>query len=251
MPLGHLSTIFLAVAAGAYAGSLLCHVLQRERGAEWWFAAGFILHTVSQVSRAWFIGILTPNAMLEGITFFPWCLALIAVGLRLARQNRALVSTTLAPILVFVFVALVYPKGIFPPSPLTGTLFAFLFFLFEVPAHACFAAGAWFAYLYLRRREPQGIFDSFILWGFLLYSVAQVVGAIWSYLGWAHLYMWNNRHMQSAAVWCCYAAYLHLRFMPAWDTRRKSWYAVAGFVLVLVFSYGGHFNEMRMPRLGG
>lgn len=85
---------------------------------------------MSQVSRAWFIGIFTPNAMLEGLTFLPWCLALMAVGLRLAGQNRALVSTTLAPILVFVFIALVYAKGIFPPSPLTGTLFAFLFFSF-------------------------------------------------------------------------------------------------------------------------
>jgi ABC-type transport system involved in cytochrome c biogenesis permease subunit len=94
-------------------------------------------------------------------------------------------------------------------------------------------------------------YSSCIIWGFILYSIAQVVGAIWCYLGWATLFNWGERHLQSATLWCYFAAYLHLRFLPAWDMRRKAWFSLYGFILVFFFSYSGIFREASMPRIGG
>jgi hypothetical protein len=150
-----------------------------------------------------------------------------------------------------LLVALIYPKGVFPPSPQGQTVFSSLFFFFEVLAHACFIMGAWYALSYLRGNDDTRFFHSFIIWGFIFYSIAQVTGAIWCYLGWGSLFNWSQRHLQSAAIWCFYAAYVHLRFLPAWDLKRKAAYSLAGFALVLFFIYLGHLREVNMPRLGG
>jgi hypothetical protein len=188
--------------------------------------------------------------MFEGVFFLPWCLACLVLGLRFFSKDKDLIYTTLVLIFILSVIALLYPKGIFPPSPKVKTIFSPLFFFFEVFAHACFILGAWFAFWYLRGKENARIFHSFVIWGFIFYSIAQVVGAIWSYLGWATLFNWSNRHMQSATLWCFYAAYVHLRFLPAWDMKKKAMFSLVGFLLVLFFSYSSHFNEMNMPRLG-
>jgi hypothetical protein len=250
MFLASVSLTCLYGAIAAYTVSFFFFFLKKKKLTDFLFIIGFIFHTLSQISRGWFIGIFTPNAMFEGVFFLPWCLACLTLVLRIFSKDKDLIYTTLILIFILSIIALIYPKGIFPPSPKVKTFFSPLFFFFEVFAHACFILGAWFAFWYLRGKENARIFHSFVIWGFILYSIAQVVGAVWSYLGWATLFNWSDRHMQSATVWCFYAAYMHLRFLPAWDMKKKALFSLAGFLLVLFFSYSSHFNEMNMLRLG-
>jgi hypothetical protein len=241
----------LYLAAAAYTGSLAFFLLKRKTPAGLFFVCGFILHTISEAGRGWFIGIFTPIGLFEGIFFLPWCLAFLTVVFSFLKNDRDLILSSVIPVLIFLVIALSYPKGVFPPSPNVQTIFSSLFFVFEGLAHACFILGAWFALWYLRRREEASFFDNLIVWGFIFYSVAQVTGAIWSYLGWASLFSWNNRHLQSAAIWCFYAAYLHLRFLSGKDTKRRAVFSLAGFLLLFGLSYLGHLNEINMTRLGG
>jgi hypothetical protein len=215
------------------------------------FFCGFLSHTISQISRGWFIGTFTPIGIFEGVFFLPWCLAFLTVVSGFFEKDRDLLLSSVLPVLFFSLIALFYPKGVFPPSPNMQTIFSPLFFVFEGLAHACFVMGAWFAFQYLHRREEARFFDSFIIWGFIFYSIAQVTGAIWSYLGWASLFNWSSRHLQSAAIWCFYAAYMHLRFLPVRDMKKKAVFSVAGFALLVFLITLGYFNEMNMPRLGG
>jgi ABC-type transport system involved in cytochrome c biogenesis permease subunit len=57
--------------------------------------------------------------------------------------------------------------------------------------------------------------------------------------------------MQSATIWCFYAAYLHLHLMPSWDMKRRAGFSLAGALIVFAFSYSGHVIEMNIPRIGG
>ena len=251
MSLASISLKFLYSAIASYTSSLFFFFLKKKRLTEFLFITGFIFHTISQVSRGWFIGIFTPNAMFEEVFFLPWCLACLVLGLRLFSKDKDLIYTTLVLIFLFSVIAFIYPKGIFPPFPKVKTIFSPLFFFFEVFAHACFILGAWFAFWYLRGKEHARIFHSFVIWGFILYSLAQIVGAFWCYLGWAALFNWSDRHMQSATLWCFYAAYVHLRFLPAWDMKKNALLSLAGLLLILFLSYSGHFSEMNIQRLGG
>jgi len=251
MPLSTVSVTCLFLAAGAYALSLVSFILRKERITEFCFYAGFLFHTISQVSRGWFIGIFTPIAMVEVNFFLPWCLAFLTLCLRFFTKEKHLVCSAIIPVLFFLLIVLQYPKGVFPPSPQGQTIFSPLFFLFEVPAQAFFILGGWFAFQYLRQKNEAAFFHSLVIWGFIFYSIAQVTGAIWCYLGWASLFNWSERHLQSAAIWCFYAAYIHLRFLYVRNMNRKAGFSIAGSALVLLVVLLGHLNEMNMPRLGG
>jgi hypothetical protein len=244
-----LTCLYLAIEF--YSGSLVFFILKKKRTMEFFFTSGFLFHTISQVSRGWFIGIFTPVALFEEVFFLPWCLAFLFLGLRFLEKDTDLIYTSIIPVFFFSILTLFVPKGIVPPSPNMQTFFAPMFFLFEVLAHACFVMGAWFAFRYLRHREEARFFDSFIIWGFIFYSIAQVTGAIWCYSGWATLFNWSSRHLQSAAIWCFYAAYMHLRFLSVRDIKKKAGFSIAGFALVVFLSTLGYLNEMNMPRLGG
>jgi hypothetical protein len=251
MPLSTVSVTCLYLATGAYLWSLVSFMLRRERMTEICFFGGFLFHTISQISRGWFIGILTPNAIFEGVFFLPWCLAFLTVCLRFIKNKTHLIYSAVIPILLFLLVALLYPKGIVPPSPQVQTVFSPLFFVFEVMGHACFILGAWFAFWFLRDRGKANLYESFLIWGFIFYSIAQVVGAIWCYQGWSTLFNWSERHLQSAALWCYYAAYLHMRFLSSMDLKKRAWFSLAGALMVILFSYGSHLREISMPLLGG
>jgi len=251
MPLSFVSVICLYLGTGAYAFSLVAFISRNERFTEIFFFSGFFFYTLGQVSRGWFIGAFTPIAAVEETFFLPWCLAFLMLVLRFFVKDIRLIHTALIPLLFFSIVAVIYPKGVFPPSPQIQTIFSSLFFVFEVMAHALFCLGAWFSMQYLYHKNDAEFFVNFVLWGFVLYSIAQVIGAIWSYLGWASLFNWSERHLQSAAIWCFYAAFLHVRFLSGWDTRRKARLAIAGFALVFLLSYLGHLGEMNAARLGG
>jgi hypothetical protein len=192
MPLSTVSVTCLYLATGSYVLGLVFFILRKELLTGAVFLSGFLFHTVSQVSRGWFIGAFTPIAAVEEIFFLPWCLAFLTLVLRFLVKDNRLVYSALTPVLFFSFIALLYPKGVFPPSPQIQTIFSPLFFVFEVMAHAFFCIGAWFSLQYLYHRNDAGFFYSFVIWGFILYSIAQVVGAVWSYLGWASLFNWSE-----------------------------------------------------------
>lgn len=244
-----LACLYLAVAL--YAGCLIFLLLDIRELSEVFLIAGFIIHTFSQVSRGYFIGIFTPNAVVEGIFFLPWCLACLLLSLRLFKKEGSPLGAPLVLLCFFAIIALFYPKGVIPMSPYTKTAYSTLFFFFEIFAHACFLLGACFGFLYIRGKEKSTLFNSLVIWGFILYSIAQVVGAIWCYLGWAALFNWSERHMQSATIWCFYAAYLHLHLLPSWDMKRRAAFSLAGGFIVFALSYSGHVMEMGMTRIGG
>jgi len=236
MVLSSSSSLLFNTAVGIYAGSLLFFLLKRPRASLWLLGTGFLLHTVSQVLSCWRWGIFSLDGVFNSSFFLPWCLALLALLCLAGKKLRESASLTV-PIALFGLLALALPVRISPPSPFTATITSPLFFIFEVLAIACFLASGWFAWRYLRGRSAAGLFNQLVVWGFIAYSLAQVAGAAWSYLGWASPFHWGERHLQSAGIWCLYCGYLHTHFDRAFDTRKKARWAVIGALVVLVFGY--------------
>ncbi len=240
------------IVTGFYAASLIAGLFRRHSLSCALLGVGWLGHTVFLVIRAGFIGIWSPYAFFEESFFLPWCLAALALGLRFIPGKASLSGGLLIPLAVFSLLAFLFPSGVIPPNPKTQTIFSWLFFLLEVVSHACFIAGGTLAVLYLRQRETARLFHSFIVWGFIFCSVAQVVGAYWAYLGWATPLHWSNRHLQSASLWCFYAALLHLRYLPVWNLRTEARFSLIGLALILLYGYGGALTEANAPpRIGG
>jgi hypothetical protein len=243
--------LLLYVSIILYFAGLGLYLLKKQKAVFPILCAGFAVHTVYLVSRAFITGIFIPANMFDGVFFIPWCIAFLMIYKRFFSKQEADWNSLIPLLCAFAVIMIIYPKGVIPQTPKKTSLWVPLFFGPEGMAFACYFSGAWFAYLFLRNRVKSEVFHSFIIGGFMFYTIAQVTGAIWSYNGWSSTFRWGARHMFSAAIWCYFAAYLHLRFMPNWSDDMKARYALAGFFLTVLLGGGSYVNEFSFPRLGG
>jgi len=237
-----------------YAAAYFFLIIKRTKTAIITMSTGFILYTVFIISRGWLAGFFIPNGIIEGVYFMPWAMAFIVLALSALSKNTEFKNdslTALLPVFCFMIFAAFYHKGLIPPTPNKLTIWAYIFFITEASGHACFYLGGWYAALAVLRKKRIVDFHNLLLWGFILFSVSQVSGAVWAFLGWGSPFRWGTRHLQSAVVWCYYAAYLHIRFLKGWSDLRKTVYAVAGSIIVGFCSFGSYLHEMNFPRIGG
>jgi hypothetical protein len=244
-----LSELYIPV-AGAYAATFLLLLLKKRRPGLWALLAALALHFIFLNARALWLGFFNSGAIFEGQVFLPFCLA--GIGLWLWASGRdeeaAAVAATTA---VLALLSLPIDKGMIPPSPKSGSLLVPLFFFCEIAAHALFIAAAVLACLHRGEGPSFQLAHRFAVWGFVLFSVAQVSGAAWCYLGWSVTFQWSFRHLHSAAIWCFFANYIHLRFLPWWSDRRKAIYLAAGGLLLLTYLIVLQFIEAGQVRIGG
>jgi ABC-type transport system involved in cytochrome c biogenesis permease subunit len=225
------------VAAGLYAGSLLFLLLKRERTALALLSLGLAAHTATLLCRGFSFGIFTPMNIFTELYFLPWFLGIVTLFRCLSRRSSARDEHLLVPLVLLTIIAITLQAKPLPPFLQSDSLFATLFFFFEVAAHAAFLLGGWFGFLFLTGRTGEQTFNRYAIWGFILYSIAQVTGAVWCYKGWAVPFSWSERHLLSAALWCFYCAYLHLQFSRRWTVREKAWFALCGSILVTISVY--------------
>jgi len=223
--------------AGIYAGSLLFSLFRKERTASALLSAGFVANTLFLIGRSQSAGVFLPVNMVTETYFLPWCLALLAGITWLFGRDKKSALFGIYPIFFFSLTALLVPVDAYPPSPQHNTIFVPLFFIAEAMAHACFVLGGWLAFLCMVKRIEMPIFNKMIIWGFVLYSLAQIIGAIWAFWGWGSAFHWSERHLQSASLWCFYSAYLHLHFSSKWNLKGKLRFAVIGPIIIIVLSY--------------
>ncbi len=240
---------YLFFTTGCYASAFLFSWFAFKKTTTFFIVTGVLLHALYLIGRAWLGGIFIPNAMVEGPFFLPFCLAMIACGIRI-RKSKAGITGIIGLALIFSVFALWYAKGIIPPTPRKISIWAILFFMSEIMAQALFYSGAVYAAILLATKQ-EADFQSFLIWGFVFYTIAQVTGAIWSFLGWGNTFNWSSRHLGSSAVWTLYAAFLHVRFISGWNDRKQAVFAVVSALFVLFISFSNYLHEMSFPRIGG
>jgi ABC-type transport system involved in cytochrome c biogenesis permease subunit len=241
--------LYIPVAA-AYAAAFLLHLGKKRRPALWALLTAFSLHAVFLAVRSLSFGFFNSGAILEEQVFLPFSLAGIGLWLRSSRreEDAAAVSVVAA---VVALLALPIDKGVIPPSPKSVSPLVPVFFFCEILAHALFIAAAALAVRRARGQASLPQAHRFAVWGFVLFSAAQVSGAAWCYLGWSVPFQWGFRHLHSAAVWCFFANYIHLRFLPWWNDRRKAAYLAAGALLLAAYLAVLQFIEAGQVRIGG
>lgn len=194
--------------------------LLRRRGGSL-LGLGSVAVLVGLVARAWLPdGFHADIAAQETLLLGPgFALLLLGFG----RRGSSEAARAVAPCLVVVgLVGLVVPlPGPVPDLKLQHAS-APAFFVTEAGATVFFAAASCCALAALRRGEapPEPLTGTLLLLGFVVFSLCQIVGAWWAWLGWGAPFHWAPRHLISAAVWCLYAGVIHLRLTP-WSPRRR------------------------------
>ena len=80
-------------------------------------------------------------------------------------------------------------------------------------------------------------FQSWLIWGFALWTLCMFAGEIWSYQGWGIPVVWDDAVIVCfMATWFYYIGLLHLHLTRSWSTRNRRLAAVLGIGLILALN---------------
>ncbi|MCB5195876.1 c-type cytochrome biogenesis protein CcsB [Deefgea salmonis] len=74
--------------------------------------------------------------------------------------------------------------------------------------------------------------------GFLFFTIATVLGAMWAADAWGGYWSWDPKETWALIVWLNYAAWLHVRLIKGWRGDILAWWAVIG-LFVTTFAFIG------------
>lgn len=242
---------FFLIMIALYIGAFLTGTWRRHTSEKLLLAAGALLNAGFLVDHAAIEGAFLWNSVVDPAFFIPLVLALLLLllpgGKNISRPAMGLAFLLLIAAVLF---AAFYPKGIIPPAANKSGVLPFLFSFSESCAYSLFALSGVLAIGSSTGERPNWTVRRLVVLGFISFSIAQVVGAIWSFLGWGHPFMWVSRHLDSAVVWLIYAALIHVRFLSSF-TIPERWLTTAGALLAIYIAYSHLLFEMGMPRIGG
>lgn len=69
--------------------------------------------------------------------------------------------------------------------------------------------------------------------GFVFFTVATILGALWAAEAWGGYWSWDPKETWALIVWLNYAAWLHCRLVKNIRGKVLAWWAVAGFFVTL------------------
>lgn len=136
--------------------------------------------------------------------------------------------------ILYHIVALFLAYGAFAASCGLGILFLMKFNKEKNPAHK--------KNRFLKLIPSSSILDDaiykVIIFGFLLDTIGNVIGAAWADNAWGGYWSWDPKETWALVTWLIYALFLHAKITKGWTEKRMAWIAVIGFI-VLVFAYLG------------
>lgn len=219
------------------------------------FLGGILANGVSVVFRYSSAWPMMP--LFQAPAFLPLTIGVLCLHPMLRRKPGN--ALRLSPILLLAFLALFFPKDYYLPFIHSATPFAHLYLLFGVLGKACLFRASTEAVqlLWLHFRpaaiapEDPGGAGSVVhwsAWGFGLSSLSVFSGEIWSYLGWGSPIVWDDPTVMSTmSVWCLYACFLHLHLSRSWDLPKRLTVAVAGAVVLFVFTAAAEMGVFQWP----
>lgn len=74
--------------------------------------------------------------------------------------------------------------------------------------------------------------------GFLFFTIATVLGAMWAADAWGGYWSWDPKETWALIVWLNYAAWLHVRLVKGWRGKPLAWWAIVG-LFVTTFAFVG------------
>jgi len=196
-----------------YAGATLAYLARMKRAGTILIFMGITLNTgflamQGFVGGDWYFA-LTVNELLA----LPAFEAMIVLYLFRTEQDASGRIVAIALVLCSLAAFIPVPEKALP-SVKEQVLVAPLFFLTEAISMAFFSAGIFMALAELIVCCDTGrAIRQCILWGFVVFTLSQVLGAVWAFIGWSYPFSWSARHLASASTWCLYAAILHAPYM--------------------------------------
>ena len=226
-----------------YAVSAILTFFRARRFGSLLLMAGAGINLVALISLGYIGGKWYLFPTLDELRLIPAVMALVAYPL-IRGRGRGEAMAVLGSLLIVTCIAVIVQTD--PPVPnIKGkSLVASLFFLSEAISAALFlmAGTVAFAALLTDSSFMESLND-LVLWGFVVFTLCQIFGAIWAFLGWSYPFSWSTRHLLSASIWCFYGAAIHLRYVGM-NTKSKALILMSGVIPVVFMVYHHEIIEL-------
>lgn len=87
--------------------------------------------------------------------------------------------------------------------------------------------------------------------GFLFFTIATILGAMWAADAWGGYWSWDPKETWALIVWLNYAAWLHMRLVKGWRGKPLAWWAVVGLFVTSFAFLGVNMFLTGMHSYGG
>ncbi len=221
--------------------------------------AGIILRWIESYRLG--IGHAPFSNLYESLIFYSWTIAAIYLFVERKYENRT-IGAFASPL---AFLALAYASlspnisdRIQPLLPALKSNWLIAHVVTCFIGYAAFAVAFGISLMYLFKQRETGS-ESFLLeripdlnilddvnhqlvmFGFLFLSVGIITGAVWANSAWGRYWGWDPKETWSLITWIVYATLLHARTMRGWRGKRVAYFAIAGFMAVLITYFGVNY----------
>jgi cytochrome c-type biogenesis protein CcsB len=214
---------------------------------------GVAAHTIF-IARRWIIAGYPPfSSSFETLVLFSWIIVVQYLVAEIFLPLPFLGSS--AALLAFITLAYstMFPSAVRPLMPaLRDSFWLTLHVLLCFISYASFALSFLAALLYLLRskRKKQRsaqeselelfIYKAIIL-GFPCLTLGILSGLMWAKKEWGRYWAWDPKEIFSLLTWLIYALYLYVRYSKGWKGMSLAWWAVIGFLAVLISYLGANY----------
>jgi len=221
--------------------------------------AGIILRWMESYRLG--IGHAPFSNLYESLIFFSWTITAIYLFVERKYENRT-IGVFVAPL---AFLALAYASlspnisdRIQPLLPALKSNWLIAHVISCFIGYAAFAVAFGISLMYIFKQRETGsqsflleripdlnILDEvnhqLVMFGFLFLSVGIITGAVWANSAWGRYWGWDPKETWSLITWFVYATLLHARTMRGWRGKRVAYFAIAGFMAVLITYFGVNY----------
>ncbi len=219
--------------------------------------SGFILHTLSILSRSFEAGHLPVTNMHEATSFFSWCIVLLFFYIEY-RYRVGLLGSFIMPVVFLIMLSSsVLPREITPMNPILRSYWLWVHTTLAFLGDASFAMAAGIGLMYLvqehfvKKKHLGSLFHRLpslqmldeinyrlISLGFPLLTLAIITGALWAESALGSYWRWDPKEVWSLITWFIYVFVLHARLRQGWRGRKAAILSLVGFAAVLFTFFG-------------
>ena len=87
--------------------------------------------------------------------------------------------------------------------------------------------------------------------GFLFFTLATILGALWAADAWGRYWSWDPKETWAFVVWLNYAVWLHLRLVAGWRGKVLAWWAIVGLAITAFAFVGVNMFLSGLHSYGG
>ena len=77
-----------------------------------------------------------------------------------------------------------------------------------------------------------------IAFSFVMLGLGLVMGALWAKEAWGTYWAWDPKENWALISFMVYSLYLHFRYVKGWKGKKASWFAIIGFIAIMITFVG-------------